>query len=104
MSGNRTLHHAIEAEEPYLGWQKISATNITQNIWLPNTLDSNPLDYILGTVEQETIKTLWNIKAEFKARIMVAFSNFNQENLKKSSRRFQSHLQAAVEANGSFIK
>ena len=38
---------------------------ITLNIWLPNSLDCNPLDYyLLGIVEWMSNKTLGNTKNE----------------------------------------
>ena len=56
-----------------------------------------------GTVEQETKQTLYNTKDELKARTMAAFINLNKETIGKTCRRFQSHLEAVVEANGDFL-
>ena len=67
---------------------------ITPNIKPPNSPDCNPLDYYVWVVnEQKPCKTPSNTKDELKARIMTAFSNLNQETIKKVSRRFWSHLE-----------
>ena len=46
--GNRTLCHATQTGEPSLVCQKISATTITSNIWLPNFPHYNPLIIMCG--------------------------------------------------------
>ena len=48
-------------------------------------------------------KTLCYTKDELKARITVAFNNLNEKNIGNARRRFQSHLQAVVEANSYFF-
>ena len=51
---------------------------IPPNIWLSNSIDSNPLDYyVKGVVEWEIKKTLCNIKDELKGKITAAFSNLH---------------------------
>ena len=57
-----------------------------------------------GAVEQETNKNLCNTKDELRARIMAAFTNLSKETVRKAYWRFQSHLEAVVEAHGNFFE
>ena len=78
--------------------------HIILNIWLPNSPDCNHLYfYVLDVVERETNKTLCNTKDKLKARITALFTNLNKEIIGKSCRRFQSCLEAIVEANHNFF-
>ncbi|CAI9715721.1 Hypothetical predicted protein [Octopus vulgaris] len=105
MSGNRTLHHATQAGEPSHGCQTISATTSPLTSGHLTRQTAAPLDYHMwDTVERETNKTCYNTKDELKARIMAAFTNLNKETVQKSCRRFESRLEAIVEANGDFIE
>ena len=52
-------------------------------------------------VEGETNKNLCNSKDELKEKIMAAFI---KKTVGKACRRFQSHLEAVVEANGDFFE
>ena len=60
------LQQNSKVEEASVGFEKICVTT-TPNIWPPNSLDCNPLDYYVC-----------NTKDELKARITETFSNFKQ--------------------------
>ena len=73
------------------------------NIYPPNSLDCNPIDYyVSGVVEQETDKTQCNTKHDLNARIIAEFTNLN-EIIGKACGRFQSHMEVMVEV-GDFFK
>ena len=59
-------------------------------------------NFVWYAVEWEPNKTSYNTKGELKARI-AAFINLNKETAEKVCRRFQSHLEDVVEANGDFL-
>ena len=52
---------------------------ITPNIKQTNSSNCHPFYYIWDTVERKTIKTPFCTKNELKARITVAFTNFNED-------------------------
>ena len=98
MSGNKTSHHATQVGEPSIGCQKISAT--TSSLRFDYLSTQIAISFIMwGAVEQETIKTSCNTKDELKARTTEAFTNLNEETVRKACKRFQSCLQVMVEAN-----
>ena len=79
--------------------------HIILNMWPPNSLDCNPLDYyVWDAVERETNKTPCNTKDELTARIITTLINLNQDTVGKACNRFRSHLKAVVEANGDFFE
>ena len=96
------LYHTNRRTQSWLS--ENDCDHITPNIWLPNSLDWNPLDYyVLGTVEWETNKTLYNTKDELKVRVKAAFINLNNI-IEKTYRRFRSCLEAIVETNDDFFE
>ena len=64
----------------------------------------SPNFYEASTVVWETNKILCNTIDEMKATIMAASTNLNKENIRKTCRRFQSCLEAMVEANGNLFE
>ena len=101
----------MAAERPYIWKQDSVPYHIrkrTQSLWenfcdaiipyicLPNSPDCNLFD-VLVVVESETNKSPHNTKDELKARIMAVFTNLSEETVRKTCRRFWSHLEAIVE-------
>ena len=106
--GNRTLHHATLAGKPSVDCEKISVTisPLTSTCLIHKV--AIPLITICGAWlrerERETNKTLCNTKDGLKARIIATFIYLNKETIGKIFRRFQTYLEAVVEANGNFLK
>ena len=57
-----------------------------------------------GAVERVNKNNSCNTKDELDARIKVEFTVLNMEIIGNAYRRFQSHLEATVEASGKFLE
>lgn len=53
---------------------------------------------------RETNKTCCSPKDKLKAKIIAALTDLNDETIEKSCRRFRSHLDAVVEADGDLVE
>ena len=83
-------------ENPVLGVRKF-CNYITLNIHRPNYVDLQSLDYnFWRDVERETNKTTYNTEDELKTMVTAVFSNLNKKT--DACNRFQSHLEAMIEA------
>ena len=101
-AGNRTLQHAMQTRRFSVGWEKISATtsSLTSGCLTPQIA----ISLIMCGVWLSEKPTKLCPTARIKARIIAAFTNLNKETIGKICRRFQSHLEVMVEANGYFFE
>ena len=64
-----------------------------------------PMDcYIWGVVERETNQRPHNTNDSLKAAIVDVMANMNENHLIRASSRFQSRIEAVIEAEGGFIE
>ncbi|QQP34905.1 Uncharacterized protein FKW44_022953, partial [Caligus rogercresseyi] len=73
----------------------------SKEIWPPSSPDCKPLDYyVWGVLERESNKRAHNSVVSLKAFITVAVANMNRKHLVNACARFQSRLEAVIEADG----
>ena len=95
-------YHTSRRSQSWLS--EIFCNPITPNICLTCSADCNPLEYhVWGTIERDINKTLWNTKNELTEKTTADFTNLNKT-VWKTCKRFQSRLEAVLEANGNFFE
>ncbi|KAL1115595.1 hypothetical protein AAG570_005885 [Ranatra chinensis] len=76
------------------------------NVWPPNSPDLNPIDYFVwGGVEKDTDRTPSNTKAINWAwdKIKTVFAAFPGETVASACSRFQSRIEAVIDANAEGV-
>ena len=75
-----------------------------KEMWPPQSLDLNPLDYSIRGVLQERVQGTSDPNIEsLKAHIAEAWDTLDEAFIASACRSFRSRVEAVISANGSYI-
>ncbi|KFM74536.1 Transposable element Tcb2 transposase, partial [Stegodyphus mimosarum] len=75
------------------------------NVWPPNSLDLNPMDYFVwGVVEKDANRTSSNTKAQLMYKVKTVFEALPRETVASACSRFRSRIKAVIDANGGYFE
>ena len=78
---------------------------LVQGIWPPSSKDCNPLDYFMWSeVERDVNKQPHNILSSLNAMISDVMAKLDRDVVIHVCKKFQSCIEAVMEATGIFIK
>jgi len=78
---------------------------IPPTLWLPNSLDLNPVDYKVWSVLQEQVyKVKVNDVDELRQHIQTVWDELDQPTIDKAIKQWRTHLRACVEAKGGHFE
>jgi hypothetical protein len=76
-----------------------------EEMWPPSSTDCNSLDYFIWCeVNTEVYKCPHGTLASLKANISVVMTELDREVVNHACKKFQSWIEAVMEATGVFIK
>ncbi len=76
-----------------------------EEMWPPSSTDCNPLDYFMWCeVDREVNKGPHKTLASLKANNSVVMTELDREVVNHACKKFQSWIEAVMEATGVFIK